>query len=301
MTYQEFKTNLIQALSVKLGTSYRVVLQDIIKNNDTHLDGLTILSENTNISPTIYLNYYYNQYLSGKNISSIEEDILSSYRQNAQTQNIDITFFTDFKKAKERIIFKLVNYERNRELLADVPHIRYLDLAIIFNCFINTSQNNYATILIHNHHLSYWQISPQELYSFAIRNTPFLLPPHIQNMSDIFTDIFFEQSDKPIKENILTIPMYILSNVSKLHGAGCILYENLLAETAERIGNDFYLIPSSIHEMLIIPADCTSHEELAFIVQEVNATQLSRDEILSDHAYFYSCQTGQITMTCETN
>ena len=59
MTYQEFKDTTIRAIQMKLGKNCRVAIQDIIKNNDTHLDGLTILANQSNISPTIYLNQYY--------------------------------------------------------------------------------------------------------------------------------------------------------------------------------------------------------------------------------------------------
>ena len=297
MTYQEFKNNIIHTVSAKLGPSYRVALQDIIKNNDTHLDGLTILSENSNISPTIYLNYYYDQYQNGKSLSCIQEDIMLSYQKNVPAKNIDISFFTEFTKLKDRIIFKLINYERNKELLSKVPHIRYLDLAIVFNCFIESLTDGYATILIHHHHLSYWNISCEELYSLAKRNTPKLLPYHLQNMSDVLDELFATEPVDWLCDDFSPIPMYVLTNICKLHGSGCILYEDLLVLISQKINNDFYIIPSSIHEVLLIPAEnATSYDELSSMVREINSTQLSREEILSDHVYFYSRHTRKITM-----
>lgn len=297
MTYQEFKKKTVHAISAKLGPSYRVALQDIIKNNDTHLDGLTILSENSNISPTIYLNYYYEQYLSGKNLSLIHDEILLSYRKNAPTTSIDISFFTDFTKVKERIIFKLVNYERNKELLSKVPHIRYLDLALIFNCFVNSSEDGCATILIYHHHLSFWNITTEELYTLAMKNTPRLLQYQLQNMAEVVIDLFCDETSDLFDENFQPIPMYVLSNTTKLNGSGCILYEDLLSDISKKIDSDFYILPSSIHEVLLIPVEhATSYSELTSMVREVNATQLTREEILSDHVYFYSRHTGKITM-----
>lgn len=297
MTYQEFKSNTIHAISTKLGSSYRIALQDIIKNNDTHLDGLTILSENSNISPTIYLNYYYDQYLSGKSLSCIYDDILLSFRKNAPKENVDITFFTDFEKVKDRIIFKLVNYERNRELLSRVPHIRYLDLAVVFNCFVESLNDGYATILIHHHHLSYWNLSNEELYTLAMKNTPKLLRYHLQNMSDVLEELFRVERPDWMDNDFEPIPMYVLSNVCKLHGSGCILYEDLLSRISQEIDSDFYILPSSIHEVLLIPVKhATSYAELSAMVREINDTQLSREEILSDHVYFYSRLNGKISM-----
>lgn len=297
MTYQEFKRNTLHAISTKLGSSYRVALQDIIKNNDTHLDGLTILSENSNISPTIYLNYYYEQYLNGKSLSCIYEDIMLSYHKNAPKKNIDITFFTNFEKVKDHIIFKLVNYERNKELLSKVPHIRYLDLAVVFNCFVESHTDGYATILIYEHHMSYWNLTVDELYALAMRNTPRLLRYQLQDMADVLTELFKIERPDWLSENFEPIPMYVLSNDSKINGSGCILYEDLLSHISAEIDSDFYILPSSIHEVLLIPVKhASSYAELSAMVQEINDTQLSREEILSDHVYFYCRHTGKVTM-----
>lgn len=297
MTYQEFKKNTIHAISKSLGPGFKITLQDIIKNNDTHLDGLTILAEHSNISPTIYLNYYYDQYLAGKSLSSIYEDILTSYHKNAPKENIDISFFTNFDKVKDRIIFKLVNYERNRELLSKVPHIPYLDLAIVFNCLVDSSSDGYATILIYYHHLSYWNISPDELFALAMKNTPKLLDYHLQNMADVLTDLLDEETFDFSEEDFEPFPMYVLSNKCKLNGSGCILYEDLLSDISEKLESDFYILPSSVHEVLLIPTKhASSYSELSSMVRDVNATQLTREEVLSDHVYYYSRSTGRITM-----
>lgn len=297
MTYQEFKANIFHTISTRLGSDYRVSLQDIIKNNDTHLDGLTILSAGSNISPTIYLNYYYDKYLAGKSLSTIYDDILLSYHQNVPKENIDISFFTDFAKVKNHIIFKLVNYERNKELLGKVPHVRYLDLAVVFNCFINSTEDGYATILIHHQHLSYWNISTEELYSLAMKNTPHLLHYQLQNMTDVIIDLFCNEHIELSKELLPVFPMYVLSNTTKLNGSGCILYEDLLSEIAQHLDSDFYILPSSIHEVLLIPvASASSYEDLSSMVHEINATQLAREEVLSDRVYFYSRHSGKVTM-----
>jgi len=297
MTYQEFKQNTIHTISGALGSGFSVTLQDIVKNNDTHLDGMTILAEQSNISPTIYLNYYYEQYLHGKSFSAICDDILRSYHKNTPAGKIDISFFTDFQKVKKHLIFKLVNYERNRCLLAKVPHVRYLDLAIVFHCLLKTPDNGYATILIHHPHLAFWNISQQELFDLAMKNTPKLLHYELHNMSDILATMFHEEAPDLTNDNFLPIPMYVLSNASKLNGSGCILYKDLLSDIADRLKSDFYIIPSSVHEVLLIPSKhAASPQELSSMVREVNAAQLSKEEILSDHVYYYSRSTGKISM-----
>ena len=297
MTYQEFKQNIIHAIQTKLSPNVKVVVQDIIKNNDTHLDGLTILSEQCNISPTLYLNYYYEQFLRGMSLSTVCEDILLRYKKNAPKAPIDISFFTDYEKVRKQIIFKLVNYERNKELLKKVPHFRYLDLAVVFNCLVNSGENGYGTILIHHHHLSFWNATADDLYALAMENTPTLLSYDLQNMTDVLGTILADDVSLSIEDFINLVPMYVLSNKTKLNGSGCILYQNLLSEIAEKLESDFYIVPSSIHEVLLVPADNgTSRSDLSYMVREVNATQVLREEILSDHVYYYSRKTGKISM-----
>ena len=89
--------------------------------------------------------------------------------------------------------------------------------------------------------------------------------------------------------------MYVLSNKDKFHGAGCILYKNLLMEIAEKWGCDICIIPSSIHEVLLIPmGEARSYEYISLMIREVNQTQLEPDEVLSDHPYQFCRKTGEI-------
>lgn len=297
MTYQEFKQHVTKVIQTKLGPTVKVTLQEIIKNNNTRLDGLTILSNQLNISPTIYLNYYYSQYQKGKSLHDICQDILLTYEENKLQSCIDISFFTQYEKVKSRIIFKLINYERNLELLEKVPHYRYLDLAIVFNCLLETNGSGNATILIHNHHLAFWDITKDDLYALAMDNTPKLLSYDLKNMTDVLKNLFKTEFTEAVDECSHTFPMYVLSNQSKLNGSGCILYNNLLSDFAQKLDSDLYILPSSVHEVLIIPAaKADSAEELSDMVKEVNATQLSNEEILSDHVYYYSRETAQLTM-----
>ncbi len=152
-----------------LGSAYQVRVQSITKNNNTRLDGLTILTDELNISPTIYLNHYYRQYEHGKTAEQICEEILAIYRDNCPASNIDISFFTDYDKLKDHIIFKLVHYERNKNLLECVPYIRFLDLALVFCCLVDASPSGTATILIYHQHLQLWHLDRDTLYQLATK------------------------------------------------------------------------------------------------------------------------------------
>lgn len=283
MTFQTFKTSLCDLLTNQLGSGYELSVQEVTKNNHVILDGLMILAPNSHVAPTIYLNSFYDDYQEGKSIATIAENIYDIYQNNQLDESFSPSIFQDFQNIKDRIAYKLIHFEKNKELLKDIPHIPYLDLAIVFYCILDSHAAGNATFMIKNCHLSIWQVSDQYLYETAIHNTPKLLPDELMNMTDLIQDYLQESPNSD------ECPMYVLSNKQKLFGASCILYQGLLLSISERFQSNLYLLPSSVHEFILIPASADlSFEDYNEMIQEVNRTQLSEEEILSDHAYFYS-------------
>lgn len=294
MKYNEFLATVQNEIKKQLEPGYEVHIQTFPKNNGVVYDGLVIFHPKWNISPTIYLNPYYHWYLDGVPMEDIYANIIETYQKRLPQQDFDTSVFTDYSKAKTAIIMKLINYEHNRELLERVPHFKYLDFAVVFQCLISQQEDGFATILIHNHHLDFWSITPDELYQDALNNTPQLLPYQLENMESLLLGCMQNApSDLPLAE----CPVYILTNHAKLNGATTILYDGLLHDIAQKLGHDLILLPSSIHEFLLIPVDEPDKISMfSQIVNEVNETQLSDDELLSDHAYYYSKEHKQIYM-----
>lgn len=291
MTYQEFQHAVVTGLSEHFFGSASISIRPIQKNNNVTLDGLTILEEGMNISPTIYLNAYYEAYQNGQTLPALITDILTLYDKNRPIHSIDVRFYTDINNIHSRILFKLIHYKKNEALLNEIPHFRYLDLAIVFYCLISATPAGSATILIRNSHLAYWSITRDELFNYAMENTPRLLPHMIQSLADILNPL----SDSSLQDNSTAV--YVLTNHSKLYGAACILYPDILKEFSLKSGSNLYVLPSSIHEVLLIPSSGSIHpEELNRMVCEVNATQVADEEILSDHIYYYSLSNESLTM-----
>lgn len=297
MTYQEFQQFIVTKLQEHFDASASVSIRPIRKNNNVVLDGLTILEEGINVSPTIYLNTYYEAYKDGQSPESLLTDILKLYDANRPTDSIDIRFYTDFDNISNRILFKLIHYDKNEALLAEIPHFRYLDLAIVFYCLISTTPTGSATILIKNSHLSYWNISKENLLQYAKENTPRLLPHTMQTLSSLLEEYGENLTDEDDSDNSRSHTIYVLSNRRKLYGACCMLYPNLLKETAKRLGSGLYILPSSIHEVLLIPATKDINPSaLNLMVREVNDTQVADEEILADHIYYYSLTNEALTV-----
>lgn len=226
-------------------------------------------------------------------MEDIYDEILTTYKENLPTEDFDISIFKDFEKAKERIIIKLVNYSQNEELLREIPHQKFYDLAIIYVVAVCDFMSEYATILIHNQHLSLWGISSDDLYTLAMENTPKLLPYRFDKMEKVLEHLI----DTPLPF-ATEIHMFILTNHIKIHGSTCMVYPGLLKALAENLNDNLLIIPSSIHEVLIIPEKTIQDEytlnDFKEMINEVNETQITDDEILSDHAYLYLKESGHL-------
>jgi hypothetical protein len=289
MTYQQFLTEIQLQIHSLFDTDVTIQLHKIQKNNGVTLDGLTILQKGCNISPTIYLNDYYKEYQAGKSIHNIILHIREIYRAYRPSSSVDVAFFTNFENVRHRILFKLIHYQKNEELLKEIPHFRYLDFAVVFYCLLSSSSQGNATILIRSTHLSYWNVSADDLYSYALENTPAQLPADFEPLMPLLNKLMPMPFPADSMEEESETPLYVLTNKARLYGASCILYPNLLDSIADKLTCDFYLIPSSIHEFLILPVlPGTCIQDLNAMIHEVNSTQVEEEEILSDHAYFYS-------------
>lgn len=292
MRYQKFIETVKEHIKQEL--QRQAYVYPVLKNNGAIYDGLVILDPILNISPTIYLNPYYHRYLDGVSMEDIYEDILKTYQENLPKDDFDISLFRDYSKAQKRIVMKLVNAQKNKNLLKNVPHILIYDLAIIFLCSVSDFMHEYATILIHNQHMELWNVTVEDLYEAAKVNSPKILAPRLDNLHDVFEHITNESL--PFLEEL---NISILTNYLKVHGATCMVYPDLLGEVADIYEDDLIIIPSSIHEVLVFPKDNIpseySLEHFGAMIQEVNETQLTDDEVLSDHVYWYHRDTKEIT------
>ena len=286
----------------KMGMDYEVFIQNVIKNNDNELKGLIIKAPNTNVLPTVYLDSYYSRYAAGENYDVLLEEIIAVYEKHKVRGMKDVSFFMDWKKARERIVFKLVNFEGNRELLKDVPHIRFLDLAIVFNYYFKVPCEGFATIQIHNQHLDMWKVSMEELCDVAMVNTTELMPYKIEETISMMVEMILNGEMEQEED---CSPMYILTNENEINGAGVILYPDILEAVAQVTGCDLYILPRSMHETFLMPIEfdsmSDSHREMVEkslneMVRDNNETELTSEEILSDHIYKYTRVTGKITM-----
>ncbi|MDD6039143.1 MAG: DUF5688 family protein [bacterium] len=289
---QHFYNLLTDTLRSRFSDDTSLCIQPIYKNNDVILQALIIREPDINIAPSIYLDTFLSRYENGESMEKLCNEICSLYEDTRMEQSMNTHFFCDYSLARERLVIQLINYEGNRIRLQTIPHVRYLDFAITFCYYLDYSDSEMATIQVTNHHLNMWNITVEELKKQALANSPNLLPHNILPITEVMRRLLDSQNccDDLISELFTeqSVPMYVLTNNKQNYGAACILYPDVLASFARKLDSSFYVLPSSIHEVILLPVERPIEEEtLLWMVKSVNTEQLSPTEILSDHIYYY--------------
>lgn len=296
MDFDEFKEKVKDNIKNYLPMQYEkanVSLQSVVKNNDVQLTGLMIRLEENNIAPFIYLDHYYEQYQNGMELPDIMKDIAELRVSSEQSVKLDISRITDFNQVKDNIICKLINGDMNEEYLADKPYTQIEDMAVIYVIDLGSGAEGHMSSPITYDLMKRYGVDTQMLHEIAIHN---LAKSEIvfKSMKDALMEIMFPDGvpeEDPLAEILSAedeIPMYVLSNAEKLNGAASVLDKDTMETISEMLGGDFVVIPSSIHEVIILPMDDNvDKDELEGIIREVNTGQVAPEERLSYHAYQY--------------
>lgn len=298
MEYKEFVEYIKMNAGYIAGEGGNITINHVIKNNGCEMDGLVIMEKGKDIAPTIYLDSFYELYTNGENIKNIIRQIEVIYEQNKNNVTFDVNILKHFDTIKDKIVYKVVNYRSNEKLLEQVPHKRILDLAVVFYCLLDNEYGRSATALIYNNNLKNWNVTIDDVYKAALKNTPDLLHGKISSMAALFEKcgVNVDGEEVDLKDYVPS-DMYVLTNESKLNGAACILYENVLYDFAQKLGADLYILPSSVHEVILLPKlSMFEKDELVNMVKEVNTEGVAADEVLSDHVYEYNRTERLITM-----
>lgn len=295
MDFVLFRETIVRRLQEKKGENVRVFSDRVKKNNGVILTGIMMEEKGCDTSPAIYIDEFYESYRKGTDFEDILLEIDKLFSENKIPDNLDLSDFESYDKARTQIAFKLINYEKNWELLKKVPHKIFHNLAVVYYYIINKPPfYGEASIVIQNEHLKDWGICADELHENALRYTPKLFPVEIECMDGTVQGA---AENSQISENEETEKriMYILSNKQKLQGAATMLYPRVMKTLAEKLQCDLYILPSSIHEVILMEKkpDIVP-EALLFMVKQINATQVEESEVLADSVYLYSREKDKI-------
>lgn len=319
MELQNFVEKIKENLEIIYGEEVKIEHHQIYKNNGILLQGICVLKKEQNIAPTIYLNEFFHEYQEGKSLNSILNQLCRLINENQPKKSFNINFFLNYNKLKNYLVYRIIHRERNKELLKDVPYKALQDLAIVCHCLVENEEIGTGSVLIHHHHLKTWKIEEEQLFRDAAVNSPVFEPGKVYKMSSLVREILSDTVEKKVeeiceeypedKEKLMEdtlnqmveemeegqIPMYVLTNSRRYYGAACLVYENMMESIAEMFQNDYYILPSSVHELIILEkTEDIEVDVLNEMIRDVNRNQVEEEEWLSDHAYYYCRKTGKL-------
>jgi hypothetical protein len=297
LNYEEFQQYVAEHIKEELSGDYQnadINIRSVGKNNGTVLQALMVHLPGNPVSPTIYLDDFYEFYRENDDLLSVLRSLADVAQRECPRafENIGKQL-TDFEYVKDKVILTVVNAEANKELLMTVPHIIKEDLALIYIVQLPTDTvNDAASVLVRNEFLRLWEINQDTLYDFAVKNSLEKMPMQIKSMAEVLSEMMGDMFEA---EDMADIPMYIISNKMALNGASTIFYDE---ETFSKFAGetDYFILPSSVHELIAVPAADGEAKSLAEIVKEVNATQVSNEERLSDHIYYYDAKAHSLSI-----
>lgn len=286
MTYCQFVAAVKKEVECNIDRKVRIDVHIALKNNNKERRGLVFFEEGINISPTIYLEEAYKEFQEGTDLHKIVQEILEVYESARFSKRWETEKLREFEKIKKSILCKLINREKNKEFLKDTPYIPFFDLAIVCYVLIELSERGIATMPVKTSQLEMWGIGEMELFQVAMENVQKQFPAELCRMKEVIAGML--GMNMPDEEDDF---MYVLSNEMRSFGAICILYNHMLELIGEELMENYYIIPSSIHEMIIIPeSKAPKREEIEQMVIEINETQVEEEEVLSNRVYFYNLQ-----------
>ncbi len=289
MKFDEFSDYVTQRLTgtfEERGEAVAVNIKKVVKNNGYELTALTVCRDGYNVSPTAYLEQFYSKYEEYGDIESVFDELSEIFSDEMYNKNISVDSYYSYDDAKDNIIVRLINYDKNKEILNDIPFIPYLDLAITFRWIADINDNGLASVLVSNSDIARWNITIDDLYDVALDNTVRLFTGRVENMFELLKNRYNYNEYCNIKQE--DGQLFVISNEIGVNGASVILYPNILDFCAEIVHDNVYIMPSSIHEMIFIAASYVDNPDyLIELVRDANDSVVHSTEILSYNVYFY--------------
>ena len=267
MNYTEFMNAMLCEIRGQVDAQVRTELYTVTKNNGTRRTGILFKQEDSNLAPTIYLEEFYQKYLKGQQVPDLADSICSIYQEIRVKKTCDCQNLFDFNHVKEHIVYKLIRRDANEELLKQIPYEPFLDLAVVYYIQIDNTRFGSAAIQIRNEHLRYWRVEKEEIRRLAGKNTPRIYPVQIQQIVRF---------------------MYVATNEQCSLGAAVMRYPDFWEKVRGMIRGDFYILPSSIHEVILVPESFgLEPERMQEMVKEINQIGVAPEEVLSDSVYYF--------------
>lgn len=262
-----------------------IELHNTQKVNQMDQISLTVRHKDCNVAPSVPLSAAFEAFQNGESLETILHSIENSIVSHTPTQNLDVNYVTEYDNVKDQIIPKVVNTDLNKELLNRVPHYNLGDLSVLFAIKLSHPEIGGGQITVTNQIFDSWGVKDSQLMDEALKNMK-----EATQCSDLFGEIASMHPDLAEEFPRIENGPLIISNEDKLFGAVSIMDIDFMKTLCERVDGDVVIIPSSIHECLILNDEHTEEQEKALnaMVHEVNRTTVAKEDFLSDHVYHFN-------------
>lgn len=303
MDFNQFVDEVKGGIKLFLPREYedaQVRVEEMRKLNENYL-GIAILKENQVLAPTFNLNQLYEMYQSDPQISmeSIMRNITGVVLDTPE--QFDLKSITEYENAKEKLFIRVSSAEKNGEMLQKVPHQMREDLVITYHVAISMDEVGRGSTTITNDMLKRYGISEEQLHADAMESSPKIMPLHVEAMKNVIKQIIggdnkpliqdkgFKAMEEVISEGLKEgEPMFVITNQQTMDGASAIFYPEVMKQLGECFQGDFFILPSSIHETIVLPDKGDfDYLSLKSIVQEINNNQVLEEEQLTNDVYHY--------------
>ena len=295
MRLEKFAEEVLRGVEEKAGETLKARIVPGNKNNGATLTGITASKHEGKGGVCIYLDNYYEDYCDNRiTLDEVTEDVYDKLMEHRNDlDGVDMKALWDWEAAKTRIRAKLVNREMNCGFLKKVPHRDFLDLAVIYYVTVEgLPEGVNGAFTVSDGNMEMWKKEEDDLYQMAVSNMRLDGKPVFEDMEGILRGMI-PVDGCPLTSKALKVRLYVLTNREKIFGAVELLDGSTLKEIGDELGCDFIVLPSSLHESIIIPADVSAaYQELAEMVTDINRNVVSVEERLSDHVYLYERKEG---------
>lgn len=295
-TYKEFLEWVEKNIRGYMPSDYAdstVKIVRVIKDNDMALDGLIIHKGEAKVqtSPTIYMEQFYRKLTGGADEESILKEIASEFLEaKSRFRHMAPLNIWNWEFAQSKTGYYIVNRDKNKERLCGRVFTNVGELAKVYIIIANVSAGGFDFMLIPQDLLAEWDITEKELEKTADDNMMKRFPPVLHAMEEQIKEMTTGQpAPNRLQKGIdrEKPDIYVLTNSMKMYGAAAVLYPGILEQVRNVLDDNFFIIPSSTEEVLIVPEKSGARkEQLKQILMDVNS-QMEEKEVLSDNIYEY--------------
>ena len=284
MNIDEFREQLVELLNERF-EKVSFSSQYVDKLNHRSYHGITGRREDSNVCPTLDISGLFEDYQDGMPVEQAADRLESMFRKAfEQVPVYDRGILENYEDMKGKLILQLIRIEGNETMLSKIPYERMSDLALVCRLELEHSESGIASTVVTDSLLKNYGITKEQLFQDAKANAPLLHPGKLSNLSEMLNAF----SPMPVHEES---PLNIATTDDQLNGACVLAYPGFLEQAAEKIGGSFYVLPSSVHEVLFVKDDMGFHSrELCDMVSSINASEVSPEDQLSDIAYHYDAK-----------